>query len=64
VTNRFVVQEFSWRESGRVISGWHVFDRETGNPAKGVEPLRKQADAWNLKNKMNDAIDKQKKKKK
>lgn len=63
MTNRYVVQEFSWRESGRVISGWHVFDRETGNMAKGVEPFRKHADADKLKNRMNAALDKAKKKK-
>ena len=54
MTKRYVVQEcnFTNRWAQR-ITGWEVFDRETGKRAKGTEPHEIQRTAWEEKDKLN-----------
>jgi hypothetical protein len=54
VTNRFVVKECTFKEHGRQVSGWYVWDRQTDGRAKGTEPSQTQATVWKLKDKLNE----------
>jgi hypothetical protein len=62
MTNRFVVQETQFKLLGRMVSGWHVYDKETGQRAKGTEPSEYKSVVWKLKDELNAAVEKQAKK--
>lgn len=63
MTKRYVVQEFDYTDRwSRKIRGWHVFDRQTGERAKGTKPHELQRTAWEEKDKLNRKDELEKKK--